>query len=128
MCLLASSRPWRAFNNNGDPAMSRLGLRCLLVLPALVFCGSSVRALADNSRRLTVSLLFLYNGTREPAQDHWQYGFDRLIRGALKEVKGLRVRSVIKPAYRQLHLNTSSALSIGQARKLGEIIEAGRVI
>jgi tetratricopeptide (TPR) repeat protein/TolB-like protein len=79
--------------------------------------------------RLVIAVLWFENKTGEPQADHWRYAIDRLLSDQLGHVKALRLRSIgIDFARRQLGIAKGSAIGADEARKMGEIIEAQRVI
>lgn len=79
--------------------------------------------------RLVIAVLWFENMTGNRQADHWRYAIDRLLSDQLGHVKALRLRSVgIDFAGRQLGIAKGSAIGADEARKIGEIVEAQRVI
>jgi tetratricopeptide (TPR) repeat protein len=79
--------------------------------------------------RLVTAVLWFENKTGAPQADHWRYAIDRLLSDQLGHVKALRLRRIgIDFARRQLGIAKGSAIGADEARKMGEIIEAQRVI
>jgi tetratricopeptide (TPR) repeat protein len=77
--------------------------------------------------RLTVAVLTFEDQTGDPEAAHWRYLIERLLTKELAEAKGLRrVPAVF--GYRQLKLKRGGPISAGQARQVGELIEARRVV
>jgi tetratricopeptide (TPR) repeat protein len=65
--------------------------------------------------------------TADPAAAHWRYTIERLLADQLQEAKALR-RVPAGFGYRQLNLKQGAPVNPEQARKLGELIEARRVV
>ena len=77
--------------------------------------------------RLTVAILTFEDQTADSAAAHWRYTIERLLADQLQEAKALRP----VPAafgYRQLKIKQGGPISAEQARKIGELIEARRVV
>ncbi|MCX6916055.1 MAG: tetratricopeptide repeat protein, partial [Verrucomicrobia bacterium] len=77
--------------------------------------------------RMTVAVLTFEDQTGDPEAAHWRYLIERLLTEGLGEAKALRG----VPAnfgYRQLKLRRGDPVSAEQARKIGELIEARRVV
>jgi tetratricopeptide (TPR) repeat protein len=100
--------------------------KVLLGVMLLVFCGLPVQA----AERMTVAFLPPSNESGDANTAHWQYALIQLMHSQLFEVKSIRLLpdSSIDYAFRQLKLKQDAPLEPGQARKLGETIEARRVI
>ncbi|MCX6922749.1 MAG: tetratricopeptide repeat protein, partial [Verrucomicrobia bacterium] len=77
--------------------------------------------------RLTVAVLTFEDQTRDPEATHWRYLIERLLAEQLTEAKALR-RVPAAFGYRQLKLKPGDPISVEQARKIGELIEARRVV
>jgi tetratricopeptide (TPR) repeat protein/TolB-like protein len=77
--------------------------------------------------RLTVAILTFEDQTADPEAAHWRYTLGRLLTDELQEVKALRPVPVAF-GYRQLKFKQGGPISVEQARKIGELIEARRVI
>jgi tetratricopeptide (TPR) repeat protein len=92
----------------------------------LCFCVFSLGA----AERMTVALLDPRNASGDTNTAHWQYAITLLMNAQLREVKSIRLlpESSIYYAFRQLKLKGGRPISADQARKLGEIIEARRVV
>ncbi len=77
--------------------------------------------------RMTVAVLTFEDQTGDPEAAHWRYLIERLLTEGLGEAKALRG----VPAnfgYRQLKSKRGDPVSAEQARKIGELIEARRVV
>ncbi len=77
--------------------------------------------------RLTVAVLTFEDQTGDPEAAHWRYLIRRLLATSLAEAKELR----LVPAtfgYSQLKLKRGDPVRPEQARKIGELIEARRVV
>lgn len=83
---------------------------------------------AKPSVRLRVTILGFTNGTGEPEAAHWSYGIKRLLSSELEKIKKIKIGGGIDYAHRQLGINKNAALEPEQARKMGELIEAQRVL
>jgi tetratricopeptide (TPR) repeat protein len=59
---------------------------------------------------------------------HWRYTVAGLLVNRFREAKALRLRGGIKFARRELGISKGAVLDAGQAQKIGEIIEAHRVV
>jgi tetratricopeptide (TPR) repeat protein len=115
----------------GLPRFARRSWACL-ALPgcaAVLLAGLGVCAAAEttNASRLTVAVLTFEDQTGDPDAAHWRYSIERLIGEQLAEVKALR-RVPAGFAYRQLKASRGAAVSLEQARRMGELIETRRVI
>lgn len=112
------------------------------IVERLLFCAAlsvgmqmiAVRVSADEaalpSNRLTVAVLGFEDQTDTSQSAHWRHSVKRLLSNQLREAKGIRViyGSAVKSAYRELDIDADAVLDIAQARKLGEVLEARRVI
>jgi tetratricopeptide (TPR) repeat protein len=77
--------------------------------------------------RLTVAILTFEDQTADPEATHWRYTIERLLADQLSEDKALRrVPTVF--GYRQLKVKPGGSISADQARRIGELIEARRVV
>jgi tetratricopeptide (TPR) repeat protein len=99
-----------------------------LVAACLAAGGTSLAATANpKSSRLTVAVLTFEDQSGDPSAAPWRYTFERMLAEQLQEVKALR----LVPAafgYRQVNVSRGDAISADQARKIGELIEARRVV
>ncbi|UCC96572.1 MAG: tetratricopeptide repeat protein [Phycisphaerales bacterium] len=80
--------------------------------------------------RLTVAVLWFADKTGDPQMSHWRYTFPRLLSRHLAEARAIRVlpSGAVDYAFRQLGMKKDSSLDAEQARKMGELIEAQRVV
>ena len=80
--------------------------------------------------RLAVAVLWFEDRTADPQTSHWRYAVTGLLSAQLREAKAIRVRpaGAVDYAFRQLGLSKGDAVEPAQARKMGELIEAQRVI
>ncbi len=80
-------------------------------------------------KRLTVALLPFEDQTGDPAQSHWRYTVPGLL-GVLSDVKSLKIlpEAAANFGLRQVKIKTGEAINADQARKIGELIEAQRVV
>jgi tetratricopeptide (TPR) repeat protein len=79
------------------------------------------------SPRLTLAILTFEDQTANPDAAHWRYTLERLLADQLQEAKAVR----LVPAafgYRQLQVKQGGPISTEQVRRIGELIEARRVV
>jgi tetratricopeptide (TPR) repeat protein len=98
-------------------------------LPAVIlffFCSIFV----VDAERLSLAILQPRNESGDTNLDFWGDAIYELLGGQLFEVKSLRILpdSSINYAFRELKLKHSQPLDPAHARKLGELIEARRVL
>lgn len=100
-------------------------IACLGIGPALAATGQGPAA-----KRLTIAILWFENKSAEPQVAHWRYSVPGLLRVGLRQVKALRALSqtAVDYAFRQLNTRAGAPLDAGQAQKMGEFIEAQRVV
>jgi TolB-like protein len=106
-----------------------LRLSPVWMLAALLVAGGRCPAAETNaaSPRLTVAVLTFEDQTGDPEAAHWRYLIGRLLAEQLGEAKALR-RVPAAFGYRQLKLKRGDPINAEQARKIGELIEARRVV
>ena len=82
------------------------------------------------SNRVTVAMLPLENATGDPALGYWRFAASAVLGPYLGEAKGLRrlPQSSLKYGLAQLGKKTGETLDAAEAGKLGELIEARRVL
>lgn len=82
------------------------------------------------TNRLTVAMLAFADKTGEPESAHWRYSLPRLVASPLGEVKAIRIYPAEASEYglRQLKLKAGEPIDAAQARRIGEVIEARRVV
>jgi tetratricopeptide (TPR) repeat protein len=109
--------------------LSMLKLSPLRVLLAMLVGGALCPAAESTAQspRITVAILTFEDQTGDPEAAHWRYLIERLLKEDLAESKAVR-RVPAKFGYRQLKLKRGDPISADQARKLGELIEARRVV
>lgn len=98
---------------------------------AMLLLGPSVYAAADaTANRLTVALLEFADETDDPESAHWRYSLPAMVAQPLKEAKAIRICPAAASAHglRQMKLKAGDPVNATQARKVGEIIEARRVV
>ena len=99
-----------------------------LVAACLVTVGTGLAAAPSAaSPRLTLAVLAFEDQTADPEAAHWRYTVGRLLADQLQEAKAIR-RVPAAFGYRQLKLKEGGPISAEQARKIGELIEARRVV
>lgn len=104
-----------------------------VLLAAVMLAGGKASSANDDPLakhppgRMAVSVLWFENRAGEDAE-HWRYGLKGPLSAALKKVKAIRLNSGVGYARRELGIEKGSALNAGEARKIGEIVEAQRVV
>ena len=106
-----------------------LRLSPIWLLAAFLAAGGPCPAAEPSAKspRLTVAVLTFEDQTGDPEAAHWRYLIERLLDGAAAEAKALR-RVPAEFGYRQLKVKRGDPISAEQARKIGELIEARRVV
>jgi tetratricopeptide (TPR) repeat protein len=81
-------------------------------------------------RRLAVAVLFFEDRTGDPNANHWSYAASSLLGDQLSEVSALRLLSSRAVLYgcRRIGLAAGEPIDPNTARKVGEVIEAQRLI
>jgi tetratricopeptide (TPR) repeat protein/TolB-like protein len=107
---------------------ARLCCAVWLVAVFLAAGGTSPAAEAGaQTPRLTLAILTFEDQTADPEAAHWRYTIERLLADQLSEAKALR-RVPGAFGYRQLKVKPGRPISAEQAGKIGELIEARRVV
>ena len=105
---------------------------CLWGVLALFFLVRFASAADTNLSppRLTVAILPFEDQTGDREADHWAYSWPRLLRHQLGAIQTIRLRppQAIEFCLQKFHLEPGDAISEKQARRMGEWIEARRVI
>ena len=115
---LKGRAPWSPFRH------------CAIWLVAAFLAAGGTSPAAEpsaKSSRLTVAILAFEDQTADPEAAHWRYTIARLLGEQLAEAKALWR---LPPAfgYRQLKVKQGDPISAEQARKIGELVEARRVV
>ncbi len=102
----------------------------VLALPVALVSATGTAQQSTPPGRLTVAVLWFADKTADPQMSHWRCAVSGLICEQLAEAKAIRVlpASAVDYAFRQLAVKKGSSLDAGQARKMGELIEAQRVV
>jgi len=103
-------------------------LRIAIVVFVLV--GTGIGSMQDSTPpgRLRVAVLGFANETGVPEAAHWSCDIERLLSGEFGEIKAIKPGGGVEYARRQLGVGKDAALMPEQARKMGELIEAQRVV
>jgi len=111
------------------PFLSMLKLGPLWLLVAMLAGGGlcSAAESAAQAPRMTVAILTFEDQTSDPEAAHWRYLIERLLKEDLAATRTVR-RVPAKFGYRQLKLKPGDPINEEQARKIGELIEARRVV
>jgi len=99
-------------------------------LAAAVLAAGQPAPAAETSAeasRLTVAILTFEDQSGDPDAAYWCYGIKRLLDEQLSEAKALRSVSAAF-GYRQLQVKAGGPISVEQARQIGELVEARRVV
>src|SRR5207249_4201870 len=103
-----------------------------LAIAALLLAGvAGLRGAEDERRqeRLTVAVLSFENKTGDAQSAHWRHTVAAMLRDQLQEVKSVRlIWDLSEFGFRHLGLKPAQALDAEQAQKVGELIEARRVV
>jgi len=78
--------------------------------------------------RLLVSILWFEDKTGDPQTAHWRYAIEGMLSNQFRQIKVVRLRRGVESARKRLGIAKGAALNADQTRKMGEIIEAQRVI
>ncbi len=80
--------------------------------------------------RLTVAVLWFEDRTGDLQAAHWYYAVTGMLTRQLWHAKAIRVLSpgAVNYAFRERGIDKGAALDANQARKMGELIEAQRVV
>lgn len=102
----------------------------LLRLWVLLFvCASPVHALEPESR-ITIAVLPLEDQTKDAHEAHWRHSLSRMITLPMEPVQQVRiyVADAMEYGLRRCQIEAGSPIRAEQARTIGEIIEARRVV
>ena len=105
-------------------------LRCAIWLVAAFLAAGGTSPAAETgakASRLTVAVLTFEDQSGDPEAAHWRYTIERMLAEQLAEAKALR-RVPAAFGYRQLNVKRGDPISAEQAGKIGELIEARRVV
>ena len=83
---------------------------------------------AHQPGRLVVSILWFEDKTGDPQAAHWRYAIEGIFSNKLRQIKSVRLRRCVEYARKQVGIAKGVAIDVDQARKIGEIIEAQRVV
>jgi tetratricopeptide (TPR) repeat protein len=112
--------------------MRQRRLFCLFWLATVLVGGEARSAAAPPvpTTRLRVAVLTFADGTGDPQHAHWRYAIRGMLAHQLYAVKAVRVLPGTAVAYarRQRKVSPGARLDAALARKLGELIEAQRVV
>jgi len=99
------------------------------LVPLLAAQEQAAREVAAPAKRLAVAVPWLEDRTADPDLAHWRYAAS-LLKGSLQHVKGVRILSkdAVDYAQRQVGLAAGTPIDPNTARRIGELIEAQRVV
>lgn len=80
--------------------------------------------------QVSIAILPLNNDTGDPEAAHWQHTIQRMLTSELRRVKAARtiVPEASRLALRQLKFDVTETIDESRARRIGEFIEARRVV
>jgi tetratricopeptide (TPR) repeat protein len=106
-----------------------LVLVIIALLPSVALTARAEDSVAPD-KRMTVALLSFADKTGDPKSAHWRYSLPRMVGAPLREAKSIRVYPAEACDYglRKLKLTAGDPVDAAQATKIGEIIEARRVV
>jgi len=102
----------------------------LALLLALAAAAPGTAQQSTPPGRLTVAVLWFADKTGDSQMCHWRCTVQGLLSHRLAEAKAVRVlpAGAVDYAFRQMAVKKGSSLDAAQARKMGELIEAQRVV
>ncbi|MFC1793231.1 tetratricopeptide repeat protein, partial [Planctomycetota bacterium] len=103
----------------------------LAVLVLVLVSAGEVMATVQQSTppgRLRIAILGFANETGDPETAHWHCCIERLLSSDLREIKSIKLGEGIEYARRQMGIDQNAIIEQEQARKMGELIEAQRVV
>jgi pentatricopeptide repeat protein len=102
----------------------------LALLLALAAAAPGTAQQSTPPGRLTVAILWFADKTGDPQMSYWRCAVPGLLTGQLREAKAIRVlpTGAVDYAFRQLGVKKGSSFDVVQARKMGELTEAQRVV
>ena len=106
-----------------------LAITGFALLPLVALTARAGDSVAPD-KRLTVALLSFADKTGDPKSAHWRYSLPRMVGAPLKEAKSIRIYPADAGDYglRKLKLKAGDPVDAAQAKQIGEIIEARRVV
>jgi tetratricopeptide (TPR) repeat protein/TolB-like protein len=101
-----------------------------IVFTIFILTGAGIGSIQASTPpgRLRVTILGFANQTGDSEQSHWRYGIERLLSGELRKITAIKLGGGVDYTHRQLGINKNTAIKPEQARKMGELIEAQRVL
>jgi len=102
----------------------------VLALLALVAAVAGAAERRTPPGRLTVVVLWFADKTSDPELGHWRCAVTGVLSEQLAEAKAVRVlpAGAVNYAFRQLGVKKGSSLDARQSQKMGELVEAQRVV
>ena len=98
---------------------------CLLLLFSVSFSFGSEE---KPQRKPTVAVLWFENTTGDSQQAHWRYAIEGILTNLCRDIGSIRLRQGVDYGRRELGIDKGTPIDSVAARKIGEIIEAQRVI
>lgn len=90
--------------------------------------SGTTKAVGLPTNRLTVAIIGFENKTGDPAEAYWRIAASTLMDDALWEVKTIHCSPNVRYALTQLNKKDGDPIDEAEARKIGELIEARRVV
>jgi tetratricopeptide (TPR) repeat protein len=111
---------------------SLLPLRFVFLLCAafFIYCTSFTANGQDLQSRISIAILPLEDQTKAVRHAHWRHSLSNMIAKPLEQIKQVRICDPEAAEYglRRCKLSAGDAINAEQAKNIGEIIEARRVI
>jgi TolB-like protein len=122
--------------NKKNSSCFLIGVFLIALMPALLGEAPTQNFVTQRSesnsspKRLAVAVLSLENKNSDPQTAHWRYGIQRMLGEQLKIVKAVKLIPQDSAAYafKQLDLSKDVSVSAEQAKRIGEITEAQRIV
>jgi tetratricopeptide (TPR) repeat protein len=97
---------------------------------AILLCGGMAVHAEEPTSRITVAVLPFEDQTKDPKAAHWRHSLPRMIGGPMDATKRVRLCASDAADYglRRCQINAGEAINAEQAKTIGEIIEARRVV
>jgi len=107
--------------------------KMILLALSTLFLITSAKGSSEQSKppgRMAVVYLYFEDKTSEPDMAFWKYSATSLLKHSIDEVKAIKLLSqnAVKFAFRQLDKKIGDPINIKQARRMGELVEAHRVV
>ena len=101
-----------------------------VVFAVFILAGAGIGSMQASTPpgRLRVTILGFANETGDSEQSHWRFAIEGMIANEFREVKAIKLGGGVEYARRQLGIDKGALVTPEHARKMGELIEAQRVV